>query len=159
MCHVDEALWFLSASCKSPALDAGRKREARSYRFSGEPKPNRIHRDTQLLAVSSDRQSVHRRGHKTTDYNALACDRVQMAIAIVTSHWSHHKCIMYMTVQQMISSNSPVLASSFQAGSSKYCRASRAQKWLYLSWNNSESSYSSCVGFLAGPTIARKFGY
>ena len=50
----------------------------------------------------------------------------------------------------------PVLASSFQAGSSKYCRASRAQKWLYLSRNNSESSDSSCVGFPAGPTITRK---
>ena len=61
-----------------------------------------------------------------------------------------------MTAQQMITSNSPVLASSFQAGSSKYCRASRAQKWLYLSWNNSESSDSSCVGFPAGPTIVRK---
>ena len=66
---------------------------------------------------------------------------------------------MYMTTQQMITSNSPVLASSFQAGSSKYCRTSTAQKWLYLSRNNSESSDSSCVGFPAGLTIAKKVCY
>ena len=73
-CRVDEALWFLFASCKSPALDAGRKRQARSYRFSGGPKLDRIHRVTQQSAVSNDRQSAHSSGHQN---NRLQCTRMR----------------------------------------------------------------------------------
>ena len=74
VCRVDEALWFLFASCKSPALHAGCKRQARLYRFSGGPKLDRIHCVTQQLVVSNDRQSAHSSGHQN---KRLQCTRMQ----------------------------------------------------------------------------------
>ena len=73
-CRVDEVLWFLFASCKSPALDAGHKRQARSYGFSDGPKLDRINRDTQQSAVSNDRTV---RAQQWTQHNRLHCTRMR----------------------------------------------------------------------------------
>ena len=67
--------------------------------------------------------------------------------------------VIYKKYKSIIPFDLPVVASSFQAGSSKYCRASRAQKWLYLSRSNSESSDLSCVGFPVGRNILKKILY
>ena len=74
LCRIDETLWFLSASCKSLAIDAGHKRQAHSCRCSGGPKLNRIHSDTQQSAVSNNQQSVHSSGHQN---NRLQCTRMR----------------------------------------------------------------------------------
>ena len=156
LCRVDEAHWFLSASCKSPAIDAGHKRQARSCRCSGGPKLNRIHRDTQQSAVSNDRQSVHSSGHQN---NRLQCTRMQSR---PNGHCDRH-ITQVTSLTDIMYNNTTALSPSTSQYSLVRSRpapqstaGSRARKWLYLSQNNSESSDSSCVGFPAGPTIARK---
>ena len=85
------ALWFrFSASYKPLALALGlTSRNARSE--CGGPK---IESETSCYTAVNGEQTVGEHAVYTMDtksqnYNALACNRIQMAIVIVTSHWSH----------------------------------------------------------------------
>ena len=147
---------FLQLSSDCAGLN---RQDARSDTAVG-PKENRFTVPTRQSMVSNKSESINvRSGHQNTE---LQCTRMAIAPNVDRKHRHHtsHINVRYNVnkYNSIIPSRLPILASSFQAGSSKYCRASRAQKLLYLNQNDSESSDSSCIGFPVGPTITRKLG-